>query len=395
MTADQRNFFLILQDYLHGRTSTFSEEPNWNTICAWANSHKLGGIFYAQCTGALHDSPALRQLSAAFGGAISHAVNLQADYAAARAALKENGIPHVPVKGVVIAPFYPDPELRTMGDIDILVHQENREEIKQALTACGFINTKWSENEWDYKKGATLFELHAELMKMHQQRETEFSKYLNSFWEHVVTDEKGNMSLDPDFHFLYLVAHIAIHFRWVGVGFRQFFDLAIMMERSGIQYDWSAIHAAAEQMGFDRFLECALAMVERWFGTPSPYGTACLEESLFTTVTEKIFADGVFGFGNKSNEVHDLEKNARGSKLPLPLLKLKTASKLAFPPYRDLVTSSKYAYLRGRPYLLPVAWVRRAIHSKGSANSRRIGTSMRARKRDIDARQNLLKELGL
>ena len=395
MTADQQAFFQILQDYLRGRPTTFSEEPNWNTLCVWADIHKLGGIFYAQCAGELQDASVQRKLSKAFGAAISHGVNLQADYSALRSALSEHQIPFVPIKGIVIAPHYPDPELRTMGDIDLLIRQEDREIIRQALTDRGFTNTKWSEKECDYKKGTSLFELQTILMKADEPLAETVNQYFNDFWPHVIFDADETPVMEPNFHFLYLVGHIAKHLRWVGIGFRQFYDLAIMMERSGICYDWAAIHRSAEQIGFDRFLEYALAMVERWFGTPSPYGAECLDEDLFETITEKIFADGVFGFNNEKNDIHDLENTARASRLPLPLLKLKTAGKLAFPPYRDLITSSKYAYLRGRPYLLPVAWVRRAIQGKGSVNSQRIGTSLRAKKSDIHARQNLLKELGL
>ena len=394
MTKDQIFFLQILRDYLRGVPSCPPENPGWSAICVWAKAHKVSGIVYAQCASLIRDPNLLRQLNAAFGAEITHAVNLRADYDQLRTAFSENGIRYVPIKGAVLSSWYPNPELRTMGDIDLLVRSEDREKIRDCLLPLGFNNTKWAEDEWHYRKNHSIFELQAALMDRDEPDIGRINDYFNDFWPHTVFTDDCEGALEPNFHFLYLVGHIGKHLRWYGVGFRQFYDLAVFMERSGLRLDWAWIRREAESIGFARFLLCCLDFIARWFSVPTPY-EAVLSSELFEAFTEKIFADGVFGFENESNRVQSVERVGRGSGLPMPLRKLKASVRLVFPPYRDLIASPKYAFLRGRPCLLPCAWVRRAFRSRGSMGRRELSAVLRARQDQVAAREAQRKELGL
>lgn len=395
MTNEQQLFLQILRDYLFGVPTDLKGGYDAAQIVSWADTHELGGIFFAQC-GALIEDPALqKKLRIKFGSAVSHAENLNVDYSSLRHALESNRIPYVPIKGVLVSACYPNPELRTMGDVDLLVHTEDAVRIRAVLEPLGFQNIKWAPSEWHYRKRASLFELQSELMDDEAPDIGHINRYFNDFWPHAACVDGAFLQLSPSFHFLYLIAHIAKHLRWIGVGFRQFYDLAMLMQRGDQNYDWDWIRREAESIGFFRFTRCCLALNERWFGVPSPYGGDCISDELFEDLTQKIFLNGVFGFENEANQIHAVEKVFRASSSNLTIAKLRAALRLSFPSYRDLTVSEKYAFLRGRPWLLPYAWVRRMIRGRHSRNAAELNAVLHASRSRVEDRRTQLRELGL
>ena len=395
VTRDQQFFLQLLRDYLNGVSSAPAEGLDESQLVAWADAHELGGIVFVQYGPCFRDSALRKRIRVEFGSAVSHASNLRADYDELCAALRAVKVPFVPIKGVLISACYPNPELRTMGDVDLLVRPADAARIKSALEPLGFQNLKWADTEWHYKKRNSLFELQAEMMDDETPDIGQVNPYFNDFWPRAKSEDGSEYRLDPNFHFLYLIAHIAKHLRWIGVGFRQFYDLAMLMRRGNDPYDWDWIKRQAEEIGFFRFTECCLALIERWFGVLSPYGVDCLSDELFEAVTEKVFLDGVFGFENEQNDIHAVEKQLRSSDSALGAARLRAAGKLAFPPYRELIVSEKYSYLRGRPYLLPYAWIKRALHGRGSKNASELNAVLHASRDRVEERARHLRELGL
>lgn len=58
-------------------------------------------------------------------------------------------IPYVILKGQVSAFYYPNPMLRSMGDVDFLVHKEDRGKVDQLLKNSGFEKLSGTEKH-DY-----------------------------------------------------------------------------------------------------------------------------------------------------------------------------------------------------------------------------------------------------
>ena len=396
MTREQAFFFQVLRDYLNRQTTELPADVDVGKVCIWAEPHKLSGIFFAQCGPLLDQSSAVYgQLQRAFGASVFQSATRSADDAALRGTFVEAGIPFLPIKGAVIASVYPDPQLRTMGDLDLLVHAEDSERIRDVLSPLGFQNIKWAETEWDYRLNNTLFELQAELFHTGELHNRELEAFLNDPWSWAEPTASGEYRLDQSFHFLYLIAHIAKHLRWVGVGYRQFYDLAVLMQRSRESYDWNWIREQAERLDFLRFVEICLALNERWFGVPSPYPDDALNDELFETITAKILSDGVFGFENKDNYLQSIaagQTDADGAGKS----RWQHLRTFLFPPYRNLITSQKYAWLRGKPLLLPAAWVLRAVRGRNKQSRRQAAASyLKGSDAEIAARIVILKELGL
>lgn len=81
-----------------------------------------------------------------------------------KALLAKNGIKFVPFKGAVLRELYPDPEARTMGDIDLLIEKGRQKQVKVLLCANGFENTVCGSGEWVYTKGGVITEIHTSLI---------------------------------------------------------------------------------------------------------------------------------------------------------------------------------------------------------------------------------------
>jgi hypothetical protein len=66
--------------------------------------------------------------------------NLRVDYeyTEMHSILAEAGIPYVSLKGVASASYYPEPELRMMGDVDFLVRREDVARTGRLLESSGF-----------------------------------------------------------------------------------------------------------------------------------------------------------------------------------------------------------------------------------------------------------------
>lgn len=397
MTTEQSFFFQVLRDYLRGDPTEAPEGVDLKQVCDWALKHKLGGIFFAQCAPLLRREPALfTALNKEFGGAVSHSLSLQADTKELLGLLDRAEIPYSLVKGPLVAAHYPDPELRTMGDVDLLVRQQDAERIRDCLTPHGFVNTKWAESEWDYHRSSSIFELHSFLIRVRPEDETPWHRFFNAYLQYASPAQGSELSLDWNFHFLYLIAHISVHMRWAGIGFRQFYDLSVLMRRCPERFDWAWIRARAEEMDFFLFVKNCLSLCQQWFGVPSPYGTDSPSPELAASVTEKIFKDGVFGFQNEENKLDLVARARRNGPKFMPLAKAKALGHFLFPPYRELILSSKYSYLRGKPHLLPLAWVRRmAGAGNKKQRARTVGTVLSAESAALEQRSDQLRELGL
>ena len=66
--------------------------------------------------------------------------------------LEEDKIPYALVKGACIREIYPNPELRTMGDIDLFMSEESRIKTDRILKELGYQKEELGSNVWTYKK---------------------------------------------------------------------------------------------------------------------------------------------------------------------------------------------------------------------------------------------------
>lgn len=398
LTREQAFFLTVLSDHLNGQQTAPPDELDWRSIAKYAKSHQVEGIFYHQCKDYLarHTelSDVAAKLNAANAAAFYYYMNRSAMVGQLTAELEKEGIPYFIVKGAEVAKLYPVPALRTMGDTDLVVHTEDRERVHEMLLQQGWENTsKDPDYEWRYFKNRMEIELHDHLVYEEVVTKDEHEAYFNAFWQYVDGTE-----LDWNFHFLFLLLHLRKHFMNSGVGFRQFMDLAVVIDKQYSAMDWTRIEQELDKLDMLRFARICFAFCNRWFETNTQIESADLDRDFYKRATEKIFVDGVFGFDNAENRDNQVVNSVRQSK-QLPLLSMiALAWKKVLPSYHELMKIDHYAFLKKKPYLLPIAWVYRVIRGlligRGELGVRKVKKSFTSAG-TIEKRSDMLSQWGL
>ena len=84
------------------------------------------------------DAAVNQRLDAILYGTVAGNINRCIDFETLSAHLTSQGIAHMPVKGYYLRKLYPLPELRTFGDIDVLIHSADREKTDRLMNSLGY-----------------------------------------------------------------------------------------------------------------------------------------------------------------------------------------------------------------------------------------------------------------
>ena len=143
-----------------------------------------------------------------------------------RRTLEKAQIPFIPLKGSVLRQYYPEPWMRTSGDIDILVHEEDLSRATDYLVSeLGYTNKGRAYHDvvFHAPSGVTL-ELHFILAE-----ESSFPgalKITSAVWDYTkpVPDCLYEKQLTWEMFYFHHIFHMASHFCAGGCGIRFILD---------------------------------------------------------------------------------------------------------------------------------------------------------------------------
>ena len=369
MTTEQREFIQILADHIHGKRS-MPKNPalDWEKLAGYSEKQALTGLVYIQLRDFFKEYPdAAPKIEERLHKGFHTDVYL---YANREAELHEfsrrcGTIPLVLIKGSVLQSCYPVPVLRSMGDIDIVIHTKDRQKTDEIMLAEGYSKMVDNHAVWTYEKDNIQFEIHDHMFYEYLANDVDYRGYFDQVWEHVrLVDGEENIYVpDENFHFLYLVTHLAKHIINKGMGFRTFMDLVFLTQKVGEKMDWEWIRQELENMKLWEFTKTCFAFCEKWFDVQMPVETGTLDTDFYSEVTAKMFSDGIFGLENRQNEAAHSAKEIKRSDASYWQTAVKLTIHRLFPPYRDMQLVPWYHFVDGRPWLLPVAWVYRWFYT--------------------------------
>ena len=376
----QSDFIKILADHINKQKTSITGLDG-DVLYECAQRHQVTPMVYYQCRDILSQN---KKAEAMYLASQVYYMKRKIAVSEIDAALKD--IPHIFMKGAVVAECYPEPSLRLMGDVDFLVPADKRDEADKLLRDAGFAFLYKEQNEvgtWSYKKHQNTFEMHVQLM--HEgMAEDKMYGYFFDVWDNVKDGQ-----LDNNFHFLFMAAHIKEHLYDNGCGFRQFMDIAAAT-LSWKDLDWDKIIKTAEELGLKKFLLTLLAFNERWFNVKSPYEGFAIDENFYKETTDNIFRNGVFGFDNEDNYANEaVNKIKNGENYNA----ISSFFRAVFLPYSNLVTMPEYSFLKGKKWLLPVAWIYRIVLKWKSR--KKVKNKFFVSKETTDKRLNYLEKWGL
>ena len=287
------------------------------------------------------------------------------------AELARRGIDYVPMKGYVVKDYYPVPELRTFGDIDVIIRKADRARCHALMLELGYrVKTDW-EPVYSYVKPLEHYELHTELLETDISESVDCRDYFRDPWSHTM-QEGHRYVLTPEYHFLYLLAHLAKHVAGSGAGARMYLDLAAFIRYFGDGIDWTWIREELEKTRLAGFANTALTFVERYFGVESPIALDPVDEDALEALAVMTAGGGIFGRVGLDSGVNVLKDQAADT------TRMGAVLRRLFPAAETIQT--RYTYLQDRPWLLPVAWVHRLIKTRETwgAHAREAGAILHA-----------------
>ena len=246
------------------------------------------------------------------------------------AAFEEARIVFLPLKGIVLKREYPEPWMRTQGDMDILV--QDHAGAQAVLSALGYVRREESDHDVSFylPDGS----MHIELAYTLTVREDcLWNDCLARVWDYTksVPGAEYQRAMEPEFFYFYHIAHMAKHFSFGGIGIRYFLDLWIMRHRAGICGD-----ELCAAYGLGAFNDACVRLSEKWFsgaeGEP-PEG-----------FKQAVIAGGIYGI-SRQRITFALSKKSRSRYL---------LSRL-FPSFDYMTTI--YPVLKKHKWLLPLMYL--------------------------------------
>ncbi len=342
MTDEKRYFIELLSSFVN-RSVPKGKKVDFSELFRLADIHDVGGIIANQLK--LVETEYLPE------GEVKSFFNQSLGYTVKNYALRENAYEmtrdflnsckcnYLFVKGINIKRYYPQPELRTSGDIDVIVEENALEELYAEAKKRGLIIKEYVSHT------LTLMLFNTEI-EIHSQPDVNGNYFDDIFSVAEKTDEFECKLSDYD-ELLFVICHLAKHLSYRGAGIRMLLDVDLII-RGINDFDGERFFSLCEKANILKTSEILTSLCKLWFNTPIKSSVEIDGELLLKL--ENVFLDGG-SFGYEISSVPAKYLGSGGNS------KLKIILKMAFPG-RDYLKIC-YPYYKKHAFLYPVARLNR------------------------------------
>lgn len=281
-----------------------------------------------------------------------------------------NDIPYVVLKGTASASFYPDPALRTMGDVDFLVKRSDFQKASNVLRQAGFSlgNDDDKAHVTCMRAGSasslSVWEMHREPVGIPDSLPGDIiRKYLSDIIEtaETVSLKDGEYRIPDIFHHgLILLLHTAAHLTSEGIGLRHLCDWAVFEANLSDEEFKKYFEAPLSEIGLWDFARILTLCSVRYLHCPERTWTGTTDNSLLELLMNDILGAGNFGRkdADRPAQIKYIANRGEGTvdgKSPL----LQLAQTI------DRKAKSRYSFVSRYPVLLLAGWIMTGISYMG------------------------------
>ncbi len=216
--------------------------------------------------------------------------------------LEQAGIPCVILKGTSAAACYPEPSLRVLGDIDILVKPEQQMDAVKCLQEIGYGEILQEDHHCHFtiRRNGIAVEVHKEPNGLHFNKNDAIARQIGEFFADALQRRQiidGIPVLADDQQAVVLIMHKLEHFLSGGLGLRQLSDWAVFADKRLTLELWDKLRPLLEACGLLYFTELVTQACVTYLGLPSAHLSwkPSADEALVDEVMEHILACGNFG----------------------------------------------------------------------------------------------------
>lgn len=343
MDLFQKEFINIIQSAFSFPKDSISPEFDWDKAIDTAKKHNIVAAFYygALNCGADKTSQHMTRLFSLTCRSLMISEPQMYETERITAEFEKENIEYMPLKGMVLKTLYPKPEMRTMGDADILIKLEQYGRIEEIMKKLGFEYQRETDHEYVWHNNSLLVELHKSVITSYNK---DFYEYFGSGWKvahNISGTSRYEMSIE-DFY-IYIFVHFTKHYRVSGIGIKHLLDLWVFSEKHP-ELNRDYIADELKKMNLYTFYGNILNTIDAWFNK----GT---DTDITDFITNVLFDSGQYGSGSKalvSRSMRDNSGSVRKRKLSMFLKRM-------FLPYREM--KNRYSILAKLPFLLPIMWI--------------------------------------
>ncbi len=319
------------------------DSSDWNEIIDFAKKQSVLNIIAYACENLSEkpDAKTIKFLKEFRMQKIVVEAQQEIEFCDAMDKLESMGAKHMPLKGYIVKNLYPSPDMRTMGDLDLLIEREKCDEIVSAFVADGFTNCAEGDLHSNVERGNAYIEFHRSMVN--EKHETLHGYFGNGFQRAKLAEGYSyRYELTHEDLYIFLIAHIAKHYRYGGTGIRSLLDLYVY-RKAYPEMDCVYISGELEKIGLRVFGEKVEKIADNWFS-----GNFNGE---YDTVSSYIVSGGVYGDENAPLLIEFINES-QGS---IKTTKIKKWLETVFPG-KELMTT-RYPILKKFIFLLPLFWI--------------------------------------
>lgn len=267
------------------------------------------------------------------------------------------GIPYVVIKGCASAHYYPEPELRTMGDVDVYADKSSMESVHALFVSAGFQAEGLDHpHHWTYVRDGFETEVHWVIPGIPAADDGTirscFTDLLERSW---VSLEGGKPLVLPCafHHGLIMLLHTVNHLTAGGIGLRHLLDWVTFENSMSEEEFLGLFQQTLQEVKLWQFAKTLTAIGVRYFSCSPRAFCADVNPLLAEQLLADILDGGNFGRknANRLNQSKLLRDNntrkiGTGNRFRNALGFLNQRARTAYPPAAQT------------PLLLPVGWVK-------------------------------------
>lgn len=308
-----------------------------------AKAHNIAAIVYygALNCGISGDDPLMQELFSLTCKSMMVSQRQMYEIGRLQEAFEQAGIEYMPLKGTVLKSLYPQPEMRAMGDADILIKLDQYLEIEKIIRCLEYEFDSECDHVFEWQKSSLHLELHKKVVPEH---DSDFYQYFGNGWKFankVVATCRYEMSWEN--FFLYIFVHFTKHYRGAGIGIKHLLDLWVVMNTCpNLNVDY--IYGELKKMRLHEFYNNVMDTVKVWFSNQDGNDRTEL-------ITDVIFKSGQYGT-YEQGIVNRAVLTHNGSSVKARVANLIRG---IFLPFSDM--KKRYKVLEKFPIFLPIMWI--------------------------------------
>jgi hypothetical protein len=225
--------------------------------------------------------------------------------------MERKGIDYIIVKGQVAGSFYPNPNARMSGDVDLYFVGDNYEKIKSLVEQrLGKQLSKLSDGKHvEFEVNGVIFELHDKLSRLATRKHQAYWDQMidNAILEGtdtVMINGKEIKTLSATYNAMYIFVHLFYHMTASGVGLRQLCDMMkslspTLPHREGVsKIDKERLEEILKELGYLKAYKAMGTFLVEYLGLPEeqfPFVLTEKDRKWVETIKKNILKRGNFG----------------------------------------------------------------------------------------------------